>query len=65
MWALRLELPRGRGLVGAVVFGVLNFAAGFALAYLALVELHAGFGQILLALVPLATLLLAVAWSGW
>lgn len=62
MAALRLELPRGRGLAGAALFGVLNFAAGFALAYLALVELHAGFGQILLALVPLATLLLAVAW---
>jgi drug/metabolite transporter (DMT)-like permease len=34
---------------------------GFALAYYALVELYAGFGQILLSLVPLATLLLAAA----
>jgi drug/metabolite transporter (DMT)-like permease len=39
----------------------LNFGAAFALAYYALVRLHAGLGQTLLALVPLATLLLAVA----
>ncbi len=62
MAALRLEFPRGRGLTGAMLFGLFNFAGAFALAYLALVELDAGFGQILLALVPLATLLLAVAW---
>jgi drug/metabolite transporter (DMT)-like permease len=60
--ALRLELPRGRALVGALLFGLFNFSGAFALAYFALVELHAGFGQILLALVPLATLLLAVLW---
>lgn len=61
--ALRLELPRGRSLSGALLFGGFNFAGAFALAYFALVELHAGFGQILLALVPLATLLLAVLWG--
>jgi len=61
MAALRLSLPRGRALVGALLFGVLQFGATYALAYYALVELHAGFGQILLALVPLFTLLLAVA----
>jgi drug/metabolite transporter (DMT)-like permease len=59
--ALRLTLPRGRALAGAVVFGVLQFGATFALFYYALVELHAGLGQLLLALVPLLTLLLAVA----
>lgn len=58
---LRLTLPRGRALAGAVVFGVLQFGATFALAYYALVELHAGSGQVLLALVPLITLLLAAA----
>lgn len=62
MAVLRLEVPRGRALAGAVAFGLLNFGAAFALAYHAFVELHAGFGQILLAVVPLATLLLAVAW---
>jgi drug/metabolite transporter (DMT)-like permease len=59
--ALRLSVPRGRALAGAIVFGTLQFAATFAFAYYALVELHAGFGQLLLALVPLMTLLLAVA----
>jgi drug/metabolite transporter (DMT)-like permease len=58
---LRVELPRGRALGGAVVFGLLQFGATYAFAYYALVELHAGFGQILLALVPLMTLFLAVA----
>jgi drug/metabolite transporter (DMT)-like permease len=59
MAALRLALPEGRALAGALAFGVLQFGATYALAYYALVELHAGFGQLLLALVPLMTLLLA------
>jgi drug/metabolite transporter (DMT)-like permease len=62
MAVLRLGLPRGRALTGALLYGVVNFGAGFALAYSALVRLHAGLAQTLLALVPLATLLLAVAW---
>jgi drug/metabolite transporter (DMT)-like permease len=62
MAVLRLALPRGRALAGALAFGALNFGAAFALTYYALVHIHAGFGQILLALVPLATLLLAVLW---
>lgn len=61
MAALRLAIPRGPALLGAVVYGALTFGAAFALAYYALVEIQAGFGQTLLALVPLATLLLAVA----
>jgi len=62
MAALRLSLPRGRALAGAVLFGALNFGAAFALAYVALVRLHAGFAQALLSLVPLLALLLAAAW---
>jgi drug/metabolite transporter (DMT)-like permease len=62
MAGLRLTPPRGRALAGAALFGALNFAAAFGLAYLALVRLHAGFGQVLLSLVPLATLLLAAVW---
>lgn len=61
MTVLRLAVPSGRALAGALLFGLLQFAGAFALAYYALVELHAGFGQILLAVVPLMTLLLAVA----
>jgi drug/metabolite transporter (DMT)-like permease len=61
MATLRLALPRGSALAGAISFGFIQFGATYALAYYALVELHAGFGQILLALVPLMTLLLATA----
>jgi len=60
MAVLKLELPRGRALTGALLFGLLDVGGAFALGYYALVELHAGFGSILVALVPLATLLLAV-----
>jgi drug/metabolite transporter (DMT)-like permease len=63
MVALRLKLPRGRALAGAALFGALYFGAAFALVYLSLVRLHGGFVQLLFALVPLATLLLAVAWG--
>lgn len=56
-----LALPRGRALTGALLFGALNFGASFALAYYAFVRVHAGLGQTVLALVPLATLLLAAA----
>jgi drug/metabolite transporter (DMT)-like permease len=56
----RLAFPQGRALTGALLYGALNFGAAFALAYYALVRLHAGLAQTLLALVPLATLLLAV-----
>ena len=60
MHALGLRRPRGRDLFGAVVFGLLQFAGAFGFFYYALVQIHAGLGQTLLALVPLATLLLAV-----
>jgi drug/metabolite transporter (DMT)-like permease len=53
-------MPRGRALVGAAVFGALNFGGAFAFAYYGLIRVHAGLGQTILALVPLATLLLAV-----
>jgi drug/metabolite transporter (DMT)-like permease len=58
---LRIEWPRGRALTGSVLYGLFNFAGSFGFAYYALVRLHGGIGQTLLALVPLATLLLAVA----
>lgn len=60
MGALRLALPRGRALMGALLFGLFQFGGAFGLYYYALVRVHAGLGQTLLALVPLATLLLAV-----
>src|SRR4029450_7096694 len=60
MAALRQPPPRGRALTGALLYGLFNFGGAFALAYYGLVRVHAGLGQTLLALVPLATLLLAV-----
>jgi len=47
---LRLALPRGRALTGALLYGLCNFGGGFALAYYGFVRAHAGLGQTLLAL---------------
>lgn len=54
------RLPSGRALLGAALYGLLAFGGAFAFAFYALVELEAGFGQILLSIVPLVTLLLGV-----
>lgn len=59
MFALGHRIPRGRVLAGATLYGVLVFGGAFAFAFYALVELEAGFGQILLSIVPLITLILA------
>jgi drug/metabolite transporter (DMT)-like permease len=61
MAAMKLALPRGRALAGALLYGLFNIGFSFALIYYGLVHVHAGLGQTLLALVPLAALLLAVA----
>ena len=60
MAVLRLRFPRGRALLGAVLYGIFNFGLAFACLFHALVELGAGFLQILLAVIPLITLLLVV-----
>ncbi len=65
MWiivaVLKRPIPRGRGLTGSLLYGLLNFAGAFGFGFIAFVELEAGFGQLVLAIVPLLTLLLAVA----
>jgi drug/metabolite transporter (DMT)-like permease len=61
MAVLKLALPRGRALIGSLLFGLFQFGGAFGLYYYALVHVRAGLGQTVLALVPLATLLLAVA----
>lgn len=53
------RLPTGKALLGACLYGLLAFGGAFAFAFYAFVELEAGFGQILLAVVPLLTVLLA------
>jgi drug/metabolite transporter (DMT)-like permease len=62
MVVLRLAFPRGRALLGSLLYGLFNIGAAFGLIYYGLIRVHAGLGQILLAFVPLATLLLAVLW---
>lgn len=62
MVVLRLAFPRGRALLGSLLYGLFNIGAAFGLIYCGLIRVHAGLGQILLAFVPLATLLLAVLW---
>lgn len=61
MAAGRTTWPRGRQLVGALLYGLLNFGLAYGLIYEGLREVHAGLAQIVLAAVPLATLLLAAA----
>jgi len=56
---MRRPVPSGRALLGACIYGLLNFAGAFALAYYGLVRVPAGTGGVLLALVPLLTLALA------
>ena len=59
--ALRTGMPRGRALLGAVLYGVLGFGAAFAFAYWGLQRVSGGLGAILLATVPLLTFVFALA----
>jgi drug/metabolite transporter (DMT)-like permease len=59
--ALRTGVPRGRAFVGAVLYGVFGFGGAFAFAYWGLQHVSAGFGAVLLATVPLLTLVFALA----
>lgn len=58
---LRLQWPRGRLLSLTLVYGALGFAAFYALMYWSLVRVPAGVATIVLAVVPLVTVLLAAA----
>jgi len=59
--ALRLRWPRGRQLFLTIVNGLLGISLFYALAYWALVRVSAATATVVLALVPLVTLLLATA----
>jgi len=54
-------LPRGRALVGVIVYGALGFGASYALLYWALQTVPAGLASVIIALVPLLTSLFAAA----
>ena len=58
MLALRVPIPRGPALVGAVLYGLLGFGAAFGLAFVAIPMIGAGAAQLLLGMVPLLTLVL-------
>jgi drug/metabolite transporter (DMT)-like permease len=62
-WALalykRLQLPTGRALVGAVLYGTLGVGISFVLMAWGLVKTPASMASILLAMVPLMTVLLS------
>jgi drug/metabolite transporter (DMT)-like permease len=64
-WAIvlvrRTRLPRGRALVGSLLYGVVGVGVSFALVYWALVHAQAGMASIFLAFVPLPTVFLAAA----
>jgi drug/metabolite transporter (DMT)-like permease len=55
----RIQFPRGRALVGAVIYGVLGFGVFYALTYYALVSVKAGEASVIASLVPVVTLFLA------
>jgi drug/metabolite transporter (DMT)-like permease len=57
---VRGGMPRGRALLGAVLYGVLGFGAAFAFAYWGLQRVSAGLGAVFLATVPLLTFAFAV-----
>ena len=59
-WWQGVEVPRGRALVAALLFGLINFGVSYALAYWALLEAPAALASTTLSLVPLITLLIAV-----
>jgi drug/metabolite transporter (DMT)-like permease len=61
MIATRRPVPRGDGMVGTVLFGVFGFGLAYLFLYQALKDAPAGTTMLMLAIVPLLTVLLAVA----
>lgn len=60
MLARKMEVPRGRALVGSLLYGTLNFGVGYAFLYFALTRLQVGTASVIMALLPLLTLIFAV-----
>ncbi|HEY9375915.1 MAG TPA: EamA family transporter, partial [Jiangellaceae bacterium] len=58
--ALSLPLPRGRALLGSAIYGLLGFGLAYGLLYFALLEVSIGMTAVIMATVPLFTLVLAV-----
>lgn len=60
VFILKLPLPKGKALLGNLLYGLLNFGASMSLLYYSLKDIHPGMVQVILALVPLFTLLFAI-----
>jgi len=56
----RVQRPRSRALLGAVLFGVFNFFGFFAFAYYGLQRAPSALGGVMIGTLPLVTLILAV-----
>jgi drug/metabolite transporter (DMT)-like permease len=57
----RIEAPRGKSLVGAVIFGLLAVGFSYAFLYYGLLRVQAGLTMVVMAFTPLMTLFLAAA----
>jgi drug/metabolite transporter (DMT)-like permease len=57
----RIDLPHGREMAGALLYGLLTVGFSYALLYWGLLRVQAGLASIVLAVVPLMTLLFALA----
>ena len=60
MRVTRTPFPYGAAVAGALVYGVVNFALGYAFAYTGLQQVPAGTASVIMATVPLLTTVLAV-----
>jgi drug/metabolite transporter (DMT)-like permease len=56
----RFQLPRGRALIGALLFGLLGVGANYAFLYWGLLTIQAGLTMVMLAFVPLITFFFAI-----
>ena len=61
MAVLNIALPRGRAFRGVALFGLVDFGLGYGFLYWSLQEAPAGMLQMVVAMVPLATFVLAVS----
>ena len=60
MVLFRVAIPHGRALVGGLIYGVIGFFGAFTFLFIGLQDTPPGTSQVIIALVPLLTLLLAV-----
>jgi drug/metabolite transporter (DMT)-like permease len=56
----RIPLPRGRALLGAILYGMVSIGLFFALMYYVLQKVHPGLTSVFLAMAPLMTLFFAL-----